>query len=372
MPVTSKINIARFSGYIVFAANVVAMLFLFMACLSWYVSPEKMIVFAYAGLAFPFILAINVAFVVFWLICRKWRFLLVAVAALLLCIKPVTTYFPLNVGKKEFPEGSIKFLSYNVMAFKWHEDLNKPNEDNQVIEYIRNSGADIVCIQEYVALKNLSKANMKNIHKRLKNYPYYSVVNLRPEEKAYTYGVACFSKYPIISSKDIPYESDNGSALFKLNINGKIIAVVNNHLESNGLTEEDRELYNKFLKETSSVKIDDIANNIRQRLGHAFRKRASQAETLEACIKEQDADGMIVCGDFNDTPISYAYHKLKGDLIDSYVENEFGPRITYHENHFWFKIDFILHSSNIKSYNCTIDKVKYSDHYPVWAYLKIE
>jgi endonuclease/exonuclease/phosphatase family metal-dependent hydrolase len=339
---------------------------MFMGYLAWYVSPEKMAVFAYVGLAFPFILAVNAAFVIFWLVCRQWLFLTVAAIALLLCGKPITAYFPLHIWKTDVPEGNIKVLTYNIRCFNWQPQL----KENDVIKYIRDSEADIVCLQEFLALKGDVQGSIQDIQKQLKNYPYYQVLNQRPKEP-YIYGVACFSKYPIMSAKAIPYESENGSAIFLLYINGKRISVINNHLESNGLEPKDRELYQDFLKNVEKSKIDNITQNMRSHLGKAFRERAVQAEAIAEYVEKQQTDGIILCGDFNDTPISYAYHTIKGDLFDAYAGNEFGARITYHEDYFLFRIDFIMHSRNIRSYNCTIDKVNYSDHYPMWTRLTV-
>lgn len=361
----------RYGWSLAFAINILAIILLFMAYLAWYVSPLKTTIFSYIGLGFPFVLLFNILFFFFWLICRKWIFLLISFISLISCIRPITTYFPLNISTKPIPENSIKVLSYNVRGFNGHKDRNKPNEENKIIEYIRDSGADIVCLQEFIAFKDNGKANLKNIQKRLKHYPYMSVVDQR-HDKSHVYGIACFSKYPITNATDIPYISVNGSALFQIDINGKNISFLVNHLLTNSVTNEDRKMYQQFFRESNAVTIDDIAHNIKDKLGIAYRKRATQSEMLEGWIKKQNGDGIVVCGDFNDTPISYTYRKMKGDLVDAYVENEFGPQITYHENLFWFKIDFILHSKNIKSYNCVIDKVKYSDHYPIWSYMKIE
>jgi endonuclease/exonuclease/phosphatase family metal-dependent hydrolase len=372
MPAVNKKSFIRYGWHILLAVNALAILLLFMACLSWYISPDTMAVFAYTGLAFPFILLPNAAFAVFWLVCRKWKYLLVTVAALLLCIKPVTAYFPLHMSKKDVPDGCIKLLTYNVRCFNWFPEINSKKKTYGAIEYIRDSGADIVCIQEFYVVSTHNEANLQGLRKRLEQYPYCSVASQRPDYKPFReYGVACFSKYPIIKTEVIPYKSENGSAVFVLDINGKHVSVVNNHLESNGLETKDRELYNDFLKEADKNKINDVTANIRSHLGKAFRKRAAQAEAIDSCIRQQHTDAIIVCGDFNDTPLSYAYHTIKGDLVDSYEENEFGARITYHAAPFLFRIDFIMHSENISSYNCTIDRVAYSDHYPMWAYLKI-
>ena len=101
----------------------------------------------------------------------------------------------------------------------------------------------------------------------------------------------------------------------------------------------------------------------------AYKKRERQADLIANYIEQQDTNATIVCGDFNDTPISYAYHKIKGDMTDAFANTGLGQGITYHENRFWFRIDFIMHSLAFESYNCTVDKVKYSDHYPVHTYL---
>lgn len=80
----------------------------------------------------------------------------------------------------------------------------------------------------------------------------------------------------------------------------------------------------------------------------------------------------MVCGDFNDTPISYAHRTIQGPLKDAYAASGRGVGVTYNENFFWFRIDNILHSANMKPINCTVDKVRYSDHYPLWCYLQLK
>jgi endonuclease/exonuclease/phosphatase family metal-dependent hydrolase len=108
-----------------------------------------------------------------------------------------------------------------------------------------------------------------------------------------------------------------------------------------------------------------------KRLTPAYKARAVQAQILSQTIKENKNPYIIVCGDFNDTPISYARYKIKGNLRDAFVDSGFGLGITYNKYRFLFRIDYILHSSNIKSYNCTVGKLKDSDHYPLWCYLQL-
>lgn len=353
--------------------NIFTLLLLLSSFLAWNVSPERTNIFSYLGLAFPAIALVSLMFVVFWVILSGWRIVLFNILILLVCYKPITTYFPLNFIEKTAPKGAIKVLSYNTRGIKWN--LEKAwNDKNPVVQYLASVDADIICMQEYMASTSDKHASSNNLQKALKKYPHYSVIPLRSIRGGYIYGLACFSKYPIIDSHLIPVETiDNGSAIFKININGKIINIINNHLESNKLTSEDKKLYRDFLKERDeTVKLNDITQNLEERLGVAYKRRAPQADMVAQYAEEVGADAVIVCGDFNDTPISYTYNTIGKNLLDSYVETGFGPGITYHENHFWFRIDYILHSKNMKAYQFTIDKVKYSDHYPVWTYLSFE
>ncbi len=373
MQVTSKDifnRLGRTIKFILYAINGSILLLLLCSFLSWHISPERYTFFAYAGFAFPLILFVNVAFLIFWIIRLNWKLVLSNITILLVCYSPISAYFPVNFGSKDVPENSIKFLTYNVRAFNWEMD-KKWTKDHPMVEYIRSVDADIVCMQEYMTSVNERLASTKNLQKALEIYPYYSVIPLWPLGKGYEYGLACFSKYPIKSILKIPVDSDsNGSALYNIDVNGKIITVVNNHLESNRLTSEDKKLYKDFLKEKENGPgLNEVTQNIEERLGTAYKKRAPQVDMIAHYIAEQKTDGVIICGDFNDTPISYTYQKMRQNMFDAYVETGFGPGITFHENLFWFRIDYIMHSKNMEAYNFTIDKVKYSDHYPVWTYL---
>lgn len=361
--------------YAIFGTNIIALLMLVASTFAWTISPNEHIIFAYLGLIFPFILIVNVAYLVFWLITFNWKLLIISFCAFAFCWKPIKTYFPFHLKSKEVPDGSIRFLTYNVRAFNWY--LYYDGQINPVFQFLRDSNADIICLQEFVAMRqhNGDVATKAEIKKLLEHYPYQAVVGLSASNKFSIYGLACYSKYPIIKTIKIPYEGNtyNGSAIFRIQVNGKVISVVNNHLESNKITTQDKKLYQKFLQNRNSDMIGSVAYNIRHRLGAAYRLRAQQVDYVSAYInaERKQTDAMIVCGDFNDTPISYAYNRMKGDLTDSYVETGRGPGITYHENHFLFRIDNIFHDNHFKAYNARVVKVGYSDHYPLATTLQM-
>ncbi|WP_029905141.1 endonuclease/exonuclease/phosphatase family protein [Prevotella sp. 10(H)] len=380
MPATSKLlgnKIGKVIKYTVFATNIIAILFLLSSLLAWNIVPSKMTIIAYLGLAFPIILFINIGYLILWTVFWRWKYALVQLVVILACWQPISTCFPVHfeTSAKNLPENRIKVLTYNVRGFNWLR--GDKARSNPMWEYITHSNADIICFQEFVVSETKGK-NMiiseSELNGIMKDYPYRSIIELgrpRKSKRSYKYGIACYSKFPITESLKVPIESTyNGSGLFTLEIQGRKVTLVVNHLESNRLTSEDKKLYKDFLKTRDRESFDEMANTLQTRLGAAYEIREAQANMIRAFMDKQEADATIVCGDFNDTPISYAYHTIKGDdLVDSYANSGFGQGITYHENYFLVRIDFILHSKAFESYNCTVDKVKFSDHYPVWTYL---
>jgi endonuclease/exonuclease/phosphatase family metal-dependent hydrolase len=280
--------------------------------------------------------------------------------------------FPKKIEKENTKGTGIKVLTYNVMSFarKSHSEQSP----NPILEYIVKSDADIVCLQEYeVTVNGGEHLTDITVKRALKKYPYRSVIELKKTGKTIISGLAVYSKYPIICSQRISYPSSyNGSSLHEIEIHGKKLLLINNHLESFKLTAKDRTHYSGMVTSFNAKSIEEIRMTFQYKLRVGFRTRAQQAEAVNATIRENQADYVLVCGDFNDTPISYTYRTISKELTDAFVASGNGVGITYHANFFWFRIDYILHSSNIHSSQCRVDKVPYSDHYPVQCFLQFD
>lgn len=366
-------KIGKVIKYIVFATNILAILFLLLSILAWTILPSKITFIAYLGLVFPITLFINVAYLILWTVFWRWKYALVQLIVILCCWQPISTCFPIHFKTDKLPENKIKVLTYNVRGFNWLK--GKEARENPIFDYVANSGADIVCFQEFAVSTDKRKNSIiteEELDKIMKDYPHKSIIRLREARKnsTYIYGIACYSKFPILESRKVAIESAyNGSVIHTLDIQRRKVSLVINHLESNRLTAEDKKLYKDFLKTRDRESFDEMSQTLQERLGAAYKVREEQANIIKQFMDLQDTNATIVCGDFNDTPISYAYHTISKGLIDAHANTGFGQGITYHENYFLVRIDYILHSSSFQSYNCTVDKVKYSDHYPVWTYL---
>lgn len=362
--------------------NIPIFILLLSSVLAWYVSPEQTVIFSYIGLAFPIILVVSLIYTLLWLFTKNWKLFSISLATILLSWPTISTYFPVNKIFNDnnihslSKQDSIRLMTYNVRAFNWY--LTWDGKINPIFNFLKESNTDIICFQEFVASRGKEKsiATPKQIQKMLQHYPYYSVVELPASNDNHIYGLACYSKYPIVHTEKIIFQGNsyNGAAKFRIQVGEYTYTIFNNHLESNKITDADKRLYQEFLEGKNSEVITDVANNIQSRLNAAYRIRARQANMLAEEIKKEQnhSRGVIVCGDFNDTPISYAYHTIKGGMKDAFVMKGMGVGITYNQPYFLFRIDHILYDATFSALQTEIKHISYSDHYPVTTTLLIE
>jgi len=313
---------------------------------------------SYLGLVFPVCLGLNVAFIFFWLI-FKWKFTAIPIVGILLCANSVYTYFPLNT-KKDIPEGCIKLMSYNVMNFNGTIKTDSQIMVNPIVNYILDSKADIVCIQEGPVS---GRTKLKEVLS--KEYPYIQE-GLESDKIN-----VCLSKYPILDTQIIPYESKtNRSFAYKIMVGNDTLLVVNNHFESYRLHDEDKEEYKDLIKHPRAKDNPLHFDSLTSKLIIANKVRGLQVDRVAEYIDSVQCKYKIVCGDFNEPSISYSHYRLTRTLNDAYTRAGFGPGISFHENGMYFRIDNILISQNITPYQSKVDNsISESDHYPIISHL---
>lgn len=125
------------------------------------------------------------------------------------------------------------------------------------------------------------------------------------------------------------------------------------------------------MKEVVSVKdteagLKEMKGSIREKLKDGFSRRAERAAAIRE-LADRISGPLVVSGDFNDVPESYAYRTIRGnDLGDAYAETSFGPLITYNRHGFLFHLDQILYRDKfMKALKVEKGSLKSSDHYPL-------
>ena len=343
-------------------ASVATAVMLVFVAYSDHIDPEQQPFLGCAGMVFPFFLLANLLILVGWLIIN-WRRAWIPLAAYLLAIPAIRVYFPINFHH-EPPAGSLKVISYNVDCY--NEVKESPNSQVLIYNYLKQQNADIVCLQEDIV------AVVDSLHSISLLYPYNDTVQLGTVSSAVINAVGIHSRYPILRKEKILIPSQgNGAALFFLQIGNDTVCVVNFHLETTHLSNVDRKRYNDMISgDMDHEEAQAETRMIIGKLSSAMGKRARQADMLHEYIERNSRYPLIVCGDMNDTPISYVRRTIAQGLTDCFVESGSGLGFSYRKKGFRFRIDNIFCSSHYKPYNCHIDDtVEASDHFPVICWL---
>ena len=348
--------------------NLLFALLLLLSVSAQVISPESTTIPAFLGMAYPFLWVIICLFAVYSLI-RRARGYFIANLILLAAVSPTTfTYLPVHESKPITPSrDEIKVLSLNTQAFGYEKHL--PDKPNPVLSYIKESGADIVCLQEALLIDRqkgyVSEATLKSF---LPQFPYIDRHTAQPSGGS---SLILLSKYPIENARRIPLSSVfNGGMAYVLRIGSKKLTVVNLHLESFRLTNRDAERYLELVKDADTQALRD---QMGQKLGTAFRKRAEQVDALRMDPAFTDSKYLLIAGDFNDTPISYTRYRLAEGRTDAFRHSGSGCGFSFTYHKMSFRLDHIIHSKNIRSRYCRVDNMaRISDHQPISCYIMLE
>ncbi|RLD46251.1 MAG: hypothetical protein DRI94_14970 [Bacteroidetes bacterium] len=341
-------------------------LFQVLSYLSVYVNPAKFYFLSFFGLAYPFILIAGILFAIYWLIRKRYKLLYLWIFTFLIGFSFFTDFFQFDNFLKYKPNSKslFKLLSYNVKQFDLYNWENNKKTRNKMFKLIENEDADIICLQEfyYDITKNFKTLDTLVKFQKAKNY---YVADAIVKRNTFHFGIVTFSKYPIINSGEVRYKNTRNFTIFTdVLINDDTIRIFNNHLQSIKFGHDDYTFIDSLNLSINKSEISG-AKNIFRLLKIAFQKRAHQVNKLSKKIKKSPYP-VIVCGDFNATPISYTYHKISSNnLIDAFCESGVGISSTYIGKFPSFRIDYILYSKELQAVDYTVINKNYSDHKPI-------
>lgn len=341
-------------------ANAFTVAALLMTGYAGHINPETSPWLTNAGLIFPAFLVINMIFLVFWLLFKPVG-AVIPFIGMLMAFVPIRQYMPMNIPRQA-PDDAIKILSYNVWAFGTDRNADGTSP---IVRYITDSDADIICLQESSKPYDIQQQFDSLLYNK---YQYHDTLKCGDSEV-----IEVISKFRIKSKEKIDYISEgNLSGAFQLEIDGKDVLVINNHLETTGLTLEERKKFKEMLKgDINRTSAREQSILLIDKLGTAAKTRAPEARSVASYIRKHAYQSIICTGDFNDGPLSYAHKVIHDELTDCYIASGNGPGISYHLSGFYVRIDNIFCSSDWQPYACKVDNsIQSSDHYPIVCFLK--
>lgn len=356
------------TNWLLMMLNIGAILSLLLSYAAVHIPPSAFGYFSLFGLAYPFILLANIIFIFYWFF-KKRKNALFSLMVVLIGFNHITDFFQVSFSSEQEGDAMrVKVLTYNVNLFGYYQKgKNKTIRDN-IFDVLKREQADIVCFQEFYHTDRNGVFETRDTLLKFLPTKYYHERYTHAMTGQQYFGVALFSKYPILSKGHVPFESDPNNFCIYADVKmGKdTVRVYNAHLQSIRFKPEDYALVDGNKNEEE---LDDGSKRIARRLKIAFVKREEQVKRVAKSIAECPYE-IIFCGDFNDTPVSYAYETLSDLLEDSFLEAGNGIGNTYNGVFPSFRIDYILHSKGFEAMEYETLDEKLCDHYSVTTILE--
>lgn len=325
------------------------------------IPPDNFWIAGFLAYGIPVILFVNLVLAI-WKIYKKRKSAIYALVILVLGYGFIRDTYRIHSSDTN---GKLKVITYNTRVFNVYFNNGKDTSSvRQMIDWINTEKADVVCCQEFY---NDPGSENFNTLKKIRDYNEYyyfhspKVVNRIGAE----FGDIIFSKYPIVMKGEISFgENTMNKVIYAdIKINTDTIRIYNMHLQSMHIRED--ELINT---EDFQMGFKHLVSNLK----NGFIQRARQIRILKEELKTCPYP-VILCGDLNDLPYSYAYRELNNDLSNGFTNAGNGFGFTFNGKLFFLRIDnqFFSKQLMIHSYKTHRD-MKCSDHFPVSATYSIQ
>lgn len=342
-----------FSKLLTGICGIIALLSAFLCALCPFINPSTFVWTAFFGLGFWIIFFANIIILIVLIILKSRRTLLIPIVALIFSIPGFIKSY--SFGKSNDTDAQIKVMTYNVGVFRNYKDKSSTVTEvkKSLVNFIKKHNPDVICLQESGKWpKNTAQAFSKEI-----GYKYYSYNTKN--------GNSYFSKYKIEAVDIFKDENINRFAdIKKININkNESFYLVNCHFNSFGISKEEIE----YINDTKNIvkDSDTYGKSVIYKLKRGFERRTQSTDLLLNNLPEETLP-LIICGDFNDTPLSYTYSQMSSKgLKDAFITNSRGIGKTYCGALPLLRIDYFWYNDYIEVVDYKRIKQTTSDHYPL-------
>ena len=315
-------------------------------------------------LTVPVAFAVNIFFLVSYIIIRSWKFIL-SLVILVIGYPLLERTFKFNLNPTVTADvDKLSVLSYNVMYCDYDSAIRSTSNTNsgRLVSDLDSIKADIKCFQELY--NNPSHPQLNVINRLKKKNRYYTYMHSEIDDKVHigAIGLAIFSKYPIIHKEEISWKTNNNGLLIAdIVIKTDTIRIMNVQFKSMGIRVK------RAITRNGEVRNKE-ARTILGQLKAGFEDRALQVDIIESHIKNSPFP-VILAGDFNELPYGYAYGRVRSLLGNAFEGAGFGFGFTYHKMPSFIRIDNQFYDK--KAFEIldfqTLMQVGHSDHYPIYA-----
>lgn len=369
-------KVRRITKIIFIILNILAAVLFLLACVASGFDPVEWWMIALLGLAFGYIFITLIAFILFWLVIKP-RFILISLVPMLIGYKSIAVFFALQVSEKinyQKPAHVLRVAHWNVARFvEWKRNNNRGSQVRlKMMDQIKEQNADVLCLQEFFTATDTAYYN--NLQHMLKEvgYPYYYFAWRNDGEKQW-FGNAIFSRQPIVDSGrlNFPHERYPETLLHAdILFNRDTVRVYTTHLASLRFRKADYETIEE-LKGRQRVPLQN-SKGIFGKIRRAMWQRKEQAHLINEVVSN-DPYPIVLTGDFNDVPNSYAYAVIKGDQFqDVFLKKGLGIGRTFNAISPTLRIDYIFATKDFEVLQFNRIVKDFSDHYMLVTDLQLK
>lgn len=320
--------------------------------------------FPILSLLAPATFVLYLLFTLYWIIRWRWIFVLPMLLLLVVSLFRLDLYLNLPIARDhgDRPAGRqvIRMISYNVRQFY---GPNGESTLDSIASWLGHQQAHIVCLQEFTPRREEGGKERFDSLINGNHLRYYSTQG----DTITT--LALYSRYKILRSGRTQKDMASLRSIWAdLVVGDDTLRVYNNHLHTTAITRADDDFLSRenFLQDTAR---EQKVRSIVRRFRDNSIARAAQADSLYRQIEASPYAAFVV-GDFNDTPLSYTYHRLSKGRQDAFCEEGRGYSHTFCGFNNALRIDFLLLPKAVEVLAYEEYDIPHSDHRPVMTWFK--
>ena len=357
----------------------------------------------FGALTTPVALALTALLALYWLR-RNWRVAVLPLLALVLTWPHVQRGLPLHVSSARASESrteslgggevlrsaffvpaatsEVSLISSNVRIFNVYPQLRDLDlaSSKHFIRWLASSPADVLCLQEFYNEPHGSHDDGQVF--RTADYLGPGSGRHAFVSKSLTngigaeFGMAIFSRFPIVRRGTIPFGHLSQNHAMWADVarpatrtghsRPDTIRIFNLHLQSMSMADADIKAATE-----SRAGLRQKAPDLLRRLRNGAVARGAQIDTVLARVARSPYP-VLLAGDLNDLPYSYAYDQLADHLQNAWATTGTGIGATYNGHLPGLRIDQQFAGTQWEVLGCRVHyEIGWSDHFPVEGLYKL-